>query len=166
MSSLEKCIFKFSAHFSIGLFGFFCYWVVWAIFIFWKLSLIGSIICKYFLLVYRLYFHFVYGFLLCKSLQVRLGPVCLFLLSFLLPWEIDLRRHWHSLFPRSFMVPCLMFKSLSHFEFIFVYAVRVCFNLIDLHVAGCPTSPAPFAEETVFPLLYIFLLRLAKMNWP
>ena len=62
------------------------------------------------------------------------------------------------------MVPCLMFKSLSHFEFIFVYAVRVCFNLIDLHVAGCPTSPAPFAEETVFPLLYIFLLRLAKMN--
>ena len=26
---------------------------------------------------------------------------------------------------RSFTVSCLIFKSLSHFEFIFVYAVRV-----------------------------------------
>ena len=26
-----------------------------------------------------------------------------------------------------------MFKSLSHFEFIFVYGVRVWSNLIDLH---------------------------------
>ena len=36
---------------------------------------------------------------------------------------------------RSFMVSCLMFKSLSHFEFIFVYGVRVCSNFTDLHVA-------------------------------
>ena len=27
-----------------------------------------------------------------------------------------------------------MFKSLSHFEFIFVYGVRVCSNLVDLHM--------------------------------
>ena len=37
--------------------------------------------------------------------------------------------------PRSFMVSCLIFRSLSHFEFIFVYGVRECSNLIDLHVA-------------------------------
>ena len=36
----------------------------------------------------------------------------------------------------SFMVSCLMFKSLSHFEFIFVYGMRVCSNFIDLHAAG------------------------------
>ena len=36
---------------------------------------------------------------------------------------------------RSFMVSCLIFRSLSHFEFIFVYGVRECSNLIDLHVA-------------------------------
>ena len=33
------------------------------------------------------------------------------------------------------MVSCLMFNSLSHFEFIFVYGVRVSYNFIDLHVA-------------------------------
>ena len=31
------------------------------------------------------------------------------------------------------MVLCLIFKYLSHFEFIFVYSVRLCSNFIDLH---------------------------------
>ena len=33
------------------------------------------------------------------------------------------------------MVSCLTFKSLSHFESTFLYGMRVCFNLIDLHLA-------------------------------
>ena len=40
---------------------------------------------------------------------------------------------------RSIMVSCLMFMSLSHFEFIFVHDVRVCSNFIDLHVAVQPS---------------------------
>ena len=36
---------------------------------------------------------------------------------------------------KSSMESCLMFKCLSHFEFIFVYGERVCFNFIDFHVA-------------------------------
>ena len=36
---------------------------------------------------------------------------------------------------RSFMVSSLIFKSLSHFEFIFVYGMRECSNFIDLHAA-------------------------------
>ena len=35
--------------------------------------------------------------------------------------------------PRSFMVSYLIFKSLNHFEFIFVYDVRVCSGFIGLH---------------------------------
>ena len=34
---------------------------------------------------------------------------------------------------RSLMVSCLIFKSLSHFEFIFVHGMRVCSSFIDLH---------------------------------
>ena len=36
---------------------------------------------------------------------------------------------------RSFMVSGLTFRSLTHFEFIFVHEMRKCSNLILLHVA-------------------------------
>ena len=36
---------------------------------------------------------------------------------------------------RSFMVSCPIFRSLNHFEFIFVYGVRECSNFTDLHAA-------------------------------
>ena len=43
----------------------------------------------------------------------------------------------------------LTFRSLIHFEFIFVYGVTECSNFILLHVAG-PVFPAPLTEEAVF----------------
>ena len=36
---------------------------------------------------------------------------------------------------KSFIVPGLTFRSLIHFEFIFVYGVGKCSNFILLHVA-------------------------------
>ena len=36
---------------------------------------------------------------------------------------------------RSFLVSGLIFRSLNHVEFIFVYSMRECSNFIDLHVA-------------------------------
>ena len=36
---------------------------------------------------------------------------------------------------RSFIVSGLIFRSLIHFEFVFVYGVRECSNFILLHVA-------------------------------
>ena len=56
----------------------------------------------------------------------------------------------------SFVVSCLLFYSLSHFEFIFVSGVKVCSNFTDLY-ASSPTFPTPLAEETVFFLLYILV---------
>ena len=65
------------------------------------------------------------------------------MLWFLLPLETDLRKHWYSLCQRMFclssllrILTCDIFWSLSHFEFIFVYSVRMCSNFIDLHAAG------------------------------
>ena len=36
---------------------------------------------------------------------------------------------------RSFIVVSLKFRSLIHFEFVFVYAIRECPNFILLHIA-------------------------------
>ena len=52
---------------------------------------------------------------------------------------------------KSFIVSGLTFRSLIHFEFIFVYDVRECCNFILLHVA----VPAPLIEEAVFSPSYI-----------
>ena len=36
---------------------------------------------------------------------------------------------------RSFMVSFLIFRTLNHFQFIFIYGVRECSNFINLHIA-------------------------------
>ena len=67
---------------------------------------------------------------------------CLFLPLFPLPEETDPKNiattMSKSVLPmfssRSFMVSSLTFRSLAHFEFIFVYGVRICSNFVLLHV--------------------------------
>ena len=65
---------------------------------------------------------------------------------------------------KSFMLSCFMFKSLSHFEFIFLYGENVCSSFIDLHVA------VPLAQHHLLKRLSfshcIFWPHLSKMNWP
>ena len=64
---------------------------------------------------------------------------------------------------KSFMVYCLIFKSLSHFQFIFVYGVRVCSSFIDLHVA-VQLSQHHLLKRLSFPHC-ILLPLLSKTNW-
>ena len=61
---------------------------------------------------------------------------------------------------RSLMVHCLMFKSLSHFEFNFVHGVRVCSSFIDLQ-CNCSGLPVILTEKTVFFPFYL-LASLVK----
>ena len=49
---------------------------------------------------------------------------------------------------KSFIVSDLTFRSLIHFEFIFVYGVREF--LISFFSCICPVFSEPFIEETVF----------------
>ena len=53
---------------------------------------------------------------------------------------------------RSFILSSLTFKSLIHFEFIFVYGVRECSNFVILHVA------VQFSQ-------YQLLKRLSFLHW-
>uniref|UniRef100_A0A8D1L5E0 Secreted protein n=1 Tax=Sus scrofa TaxID=9823 RepID=A0A8D1L5E0_PIG len=63
---------------------------------------------------------------------------------------------------RSLMVSCLTFKSLSHFEFIFVHGLRVCSSFIDLHAA------VQFSQHHLLKGLFfshfLFLPPLSKIN--
>ena len=56
---------------------------------------------------------------------------------------------------KSFIVSGFTFRSLIHFEVIFVYGVRKYSSFILLHVAD-QLPPAPLVKEAVFSPLYIF----------
>ena len=131
---------------------------VWVFCIFWLLSLDGHIICKYFLPFRWLSFQFVFYDFLCCTKACKFYKdlfVYFYLLIFMsISWTKKSLVYFMSenvlpMFPsRSFLVSCLSFKSLSHFEFIFVYGAKLCSNFVDLHVT-IPTS-----------LIYMWLFQL------
>ena len=103
MHSLEKCLFRSSALFtsSTGLFGFCCYWVVWAFCIFLKLNPVGHIFCKHFLPVPRFSVLFMVFFAMKKP--INLIRPHLFTFTFIyIASGIDLRKHWYDLCQRLF----------------------------------------------------------------
>ena len=65
-------------------------------------------------------------------------------------------------FSRSFMVSSLIFKSLIHFEFIFVYGVREYSNFILLHVT------VQFSQYHLLKRLSFFhwMPTSLYINWP
>ena len=65
---------------------------------------------------------------------------------------------------RSFIVSGLTFRSLIHFEFIFVYGVRECSSFILLQVVD-QFFPAPFVKEGVFFPLYILASFVEDNMW-
>ena len=65
-------------------------------------------------------------------------------------------------FSKSFIVSGLPFRSLIHFEFIFVYGVRKCSNFILLHVAV--QFSHTIMEEASLPHC-IFLPPLSKIRY-
>ena len=62
---------------------------------------------------------------------------------------------------KSFIVSGLTFRSLIHFEFIFVYGVRKCSHSFTY---SCPVFPAPFIEEAVFAPLYFLDESLQRFS--
>ena len=143
MSSLEKCLFKSSPHFSIWLFVCFFDTELYELFIYFGNSpLVSHIVCKYFLPFCRLSFCFVYGILYCAKPLNLIGPhLFIFaLISYSRKWiPKDIAMIYVkkcSMFSsRSLIISSLAFRYLIYLELIFVYSVRECCNFIFLQAA-------------------------------
>ena len=133
-------------------------------------ALDGCIICKYFLPVCRLAFHFVYVFLCCtEACKFDLVPFvfCLFvcLLLFILSWETDVRKYWYNLcqiifspmfFSRHFIVSCLIFRSLSHVSlFLCMLYGCVLTSLICMQLSNFPSTTCWSGGTVFFPLFIL-----------
>ena len=162
--SLEKCLCSSCAHFWFGLFFFCRCWVVQAVCILWEINplLVALFANIFFPAVGYLFILFMVFLVLQKLLSLIRSHLFLFL--FLLPWETALRKLvWfmsEKTLPmfssRSFMVSCLLFKSLNDSVLIFVYGIRICSNLIYLH--GAVHLSQHHLLKTLFPSLYSYLL--------
>ena len=150
--------------FDLGCFFFCRCWVVQAVCILWEINplLVALFANIFFPAVGYLFILFMVFLVLQKLLSLIRSHLFLFL--FLLPWETALRKLvWfmsEKTLPmfssRSFMVSCLLFKSLNDSVLIFVYGIRICSNLIYLH--GAVHLSQHHLLKTLFPSLYSYLL--------
>ena len=136
MSSLEKCFLR-SPHFSVRLFVFCCLSVASFATVFSHSRLSFCWCCWSFF--FKLKKFFFNGFPCYNSLEVWLGPICLFIVFISIalgdrPKETFVQLMSEDVLPMFssgvLWCPELMFKVFKPFEFIFVRGWSVCFSFI------------------------------------
>ena len=158
--SLEKCLFMSLALFLIGLFAFLvlsCLYILeinslsvsfaiifsyseGCLFTFHTVSfVVQKLLIRSHLFIFCFYFHY-------SGRWVIADPAVIYVIvcsAYVFLWVL-------------YLVSGLIFRSLIHFELIFVCGVRKCSSFNLLHIHSWPVFPEPLIEETVFCPLYIF----------
>ena len=145
MSSLEKCLFRSFPH---CLIGFFVFLILSCMSCLYILEINPLSVVSFTTIFSHSYgcLHLAYSFLCCaKAFNFNQASFVYFCFYFrysrrLVIEDLAFFDLCHQvfclLFPlRVFIVSGLTFRSLIHFEFIFVYGARKCSNFILLHVA-------------------------------
>ena len=166
VSSLEKYLFRSLAQFLIGLFVFLllsymsCFYILEIN----PLS-VASFADIFSLSVGCFFILFMVSFAVQKVLSLIRSHLFIFVFIFITLGggyrKILLQFMSKSVLPmfssKSFIVSGLTFRSLIHFEFIFMYGVRACSNFILLHVA-VQFSQHHLLKRLSFPYYWIFRL--------
>ena len=147
---------------------FFCCWVVWLVCIFWRLSPCHCIIWNYFLSFHKVSFCFCF-FMVSFAAQKLLNLIMCHWIIFVFistalggwPKKTFVQLMSENVLPmlssRSFMVFCLIFKSLRHLS-LFLCMVWGCVlvSLIYMQLSSFPSTTS--WRDCLFPILYSCLL--------
>ena len=151
------------------------YWTPWAVWIFLKLIPVSHTAWNIFF--HSVNFHFVYGFLCCSKLLSLIRSHLLIFVFFIIlggGWKKDLAAFYVKecsacVFLSEFHNFDFTFRSLIHFEFIFVYGIRECSNFFFyMKLSKFPNNPywryCPFSAVFFFNLLCCRLIDHSCMG--
>ena len=129
--------------------------------------LVILMICKHFHPFSKLSFYFVDGFL-CHAKFLRWIRSHLFIFAFVSFGLGDGYQKYNTIFmskivlsmfsSKSFIVSGITYRSLVHFEFIFVYDVRKCSKVILLHVTVHFSQHHLFKKLSFLYCIFLFLV--------